>query len=122
MKGKTYMTEEWRPAIGCIQKVRAQHPRIDIEYYIEEMRDHFLGNGKSMKDWNATFRNWIRRCGNFGAVRTIRAVAIQAKPTADVVEIGTLHAARQRGIDTAGQTESQLCGAIWDHDQRVRVK
>lgn len=24
-------------------------------------RDHFLGNGKTMRDWDAAFRNWLRR-------------------------------------------------------------
>lgn len=28
-------------------------------------RDHFLGNGKPMKDWPATWRNWMRRSRAF---------------------------------------------------------
>ncbi|NRA93393.1 MAG: hypothetical protein HRU26_12030 [Psychroserpens sp.] len=36
-------------------------PRLDIDYYFDEFCDHWWSNGKKKKDWNATFRNWMRR-------------------------------------------------------------
>lgn len=31
----------------------------------EKFRDHFLANGKTMTDWSAAWRNWMRRSGEF---------------------------------------------------------
>ena len=90
MKGKTVMTEEWRPSVGCIVKIRQRYPRYDVEYYIEEMRDHFLGNGKPMKDWDATFRNWIRRATQFGKPVMFRPRPVDTQPLAKVHDLGTV--------------------------------
>ena len=37
--------------------------QIDAE--TQKFRDHFTANGKRMKDWNAAWRNWIRRSREF---------------------------------------------------------
>jgi len=92
MKGKTYMTEDWRPDVGCTQAMQHKYPRYDIEHYIEECRDHWLANGKAMKDWNATFRNWLRRAGNFGN---------------PVLKAGPTHAVR-RGPDMGAIQENPM--------------
>ena len=121
MKGKTYMTEDWRPSISCITKARARYPRMDIEYYIEECRDHFLGNGKPMKSWDATFRNWLRRAGNFGEVKKVPLQVVGNKPQRDVIDIILIRQARGRGIATEGLTETQINNAIYEYDQRQRA-
>lgn len=36
-------------------------PTLDIEYYHDEFCDHWGSNGKQMKDWVLTWRNWMRR-------------------------------------------------------------
>jgi len=42
-------------------------PTLDIDYYHEEFCDHWLSNGKKKKDWEATWRNWMRRTDNGSA-------------------------------------------------------
>jgi hypothetical protein len=34
---------------------------VDLEAETDKMLDHFRGNGKPMKDWEATRRNWLRK-------------------------------------------------------------
>jgi len=120
---KSYMEEDWRPTVGCLQRLTFKYPRVDLEYYIEESRDHALANGKMYRCFDAYFRNWIRRAGNFGQLVMLRAPKNKyVHENADVVAIGTIHAARDRGIVTAGKTERQLNSDIWDHDQSLREK
>lgn len=120
MAGKTYMTEDWRPTVSCIVKLKAKYPRHDIEHYIEEMRDSYLANGKPMKSWDATFRNWIRRAPNFGAIVNLKLWPEQ-KPQADVHDMVTIRIAKSKGIGTSGKTEEQLNQAIWEHDM-IRLR
>ena len=94
---------------------------MDIEYYIEECRDHFLGNGKPMKSWDATFRNWLRRAGNFGEVKTVPLQAVRNDSAKGVIDIVLIRQARGRGIATEGLTETQINNAIYEYDQRQRV-
>lgn len=35
----------------------------------ERFRDHFAANGKGFVDWDAAFRNWLRRSGEWRAAR-----------------------------------------------------
>lgn len=45
-------------------------PLVDIGREHEAFCDHWLGNGKKMADWTATWRNWMRRAPQFkGALR-----------------------------------------------------
>lgn len=38
----------------------AAENRLDLALEVERCRDHFAGKGQPQKDWNATFRNWMR--------------------------------------------------------------
>lgn len=44
---------------------RAQRVDIDVEDQLAQMRDHQFATARS--DWDATFRNWIRRASPAGA-------------------------------------------------------
>lgn len=57
------MPEEWI-RIGYETRQRAKMPRIDIRFEAERFADHFIGTGKIMVDWLATWRNWCRRAFN----------------------------------------------------------
>jgi hypothetical protein len=43
------------------------HVRLSVE--VQKFRDHFTANGKPMKDWDAAFRNWLRRAAEFNGGR-----------------------------------------------------
>jgi hypothetical protein len=44
-------------------------PGVDIETETEKFRDYYVGNGKTMIDWTATWRNWMRNAVNFNTFR-----------------------------------------------------
>ena len=41
-------------------------PQVNIDKEVEVFRDHWLGTGKPMADWDAVFRNWIRKAPRMG--------------------------------------------------------
>lgn len=41
-------------------------PQVNIDKELETFTDYWLGNGKRMCDWEAVFRNWIRRVPKMG--------------------------------------------------------
>ena len=40
-------------------------PGVDFRLEHAKFRDHYKSNGKAMKDWDATWRNWMRRVKEF---------------------------------------------------------
>ena len=41
-------------------------PRVDIDRETEKFIDYWLAHGKRMANWEATWRNWMRRCPEMG--------------------------------------------------------
>jgi hypothetical protein len=40
-----------------------------VKHELFKFTDHFTANGKTMKDWSAAWRNWMRRSREFGQAR-----------------------------------------------------
>ena len=40
-------------------------PQVKVEKEFAKFKDYFLANGKPMVNWEATLRNWLRRCVEF---------------------------------------------------------
>jgi len=55
---------------------------IDATAAFEEFRDYWVGNGKPMRDWFATWRNWIRRHKRYAASRSTSGATQRAKDRA----------------------------------------
>jgi hypothetical protein len=62
---------------------------VDLEAQAELFRDHWRGNGEVKADWDATFRNWLRRAREFSRGR--KAPRTQHQQNLDLLKI----AARQ---------------------------
>lgn len=41
-------------------------PQVNIDKEVETFRDHWIGNGQKRANWDAVFRNWIRRAPRMG--------------------------------------------------------
>jgi hypothetical protein len=61
MKGKTRLPEHFPVTAEMRAYTDLRCPTLDIDYYHEEFVDHWMGNGKMMVSWDATWRNWMRR-------------------------------------------------------------
>ena len=40
-------------------------PNVNLKQEHVKFADHYTANGKAMKDWDATWRNWMRRVKEF---------------------------------------------------------
>lgn len=59
---------KWKPTEELIDWAVDSFPSVDLVTETEKFIDHFSANGKPMKDWDAAWRNWIRRSVDFQAV------------------------------------------------------
>ncbi len=56
--------KEWEPSPKLLEWARNEG-YTGVHSQANEMRDYFLSTGKARKDWDATFRNWLRRSKRF---------------------------------------------------------
>jgi hypothetical protein len=57
------LPEDWQPSEGLFSSKTIQKlslPREVLSFETEAFRDHFLGNGRRMIDWDRTWMNWMR--------------------------------------------------------------
>lgn len=57
-RGKTALRADWRPNEKGVAMVP---PTLDLEVIIDDFRDHWNAQGKMMADWDATFRQNMRK-------------------------------------------------------------
>jgi hypothetical protein len=57
-KRATQLPDDWQP--NEQHRDYATQERVDLEFQAAKFRDHARANGKTQKDWDATFRNWLR--------------------------------------------------------------
>lgn len=62
---KKAIDEGWKPSEQLIDWAIAEYPDLDIILETKKFKDHFAANGKPMKNWEAAWRNWLRRCADF---------------------------------------------------------
>ncbi|MDL1890337.1 DUF1376 domain-containing protein [Nitrospirales bacterium NOB] len=55
----------WTPSPENQTNNLSRYSDAEIREELEKFRDHFTANGKRMKDWDAAFRNWMRRRPEF---------------------------------------------------------
>ena len=63
------LPDGWTPSPETVAAIREQHPYVDLRAEHVKFTDHFTANGKTMKDWNAAWRNWMRRSSEFTSNR-----------------------------------------------------
>lgn len=56
---------DWMPRPETVTAIRAELPNVDLAGEHRKFSDHFTANGKPMKDWDAAWRNWMRRAPQY---------------------------------------------------------
>lgn len=59
-----YLPEEWEPSDKAKQWTLEKYPHVNAELELEKFRDYWQaasGQNARKRDWNAAWRNWIRR-------------------------------------------------------------
>ena len=102
-KRATTLPENWVPDQRVIEQMAQEHPTVDLRAEHAKFTDYFhsvAGERGRKRDWNATWRNWIRRAGE-------RAPAAQE----DALEVARRMAAREgrgQSIFDVGQKEIEF--------------
>lgn len=63
--GKTLLPEDFKVTDEMKAWAKQKVPSVDVESQFELFCDYWRAHGKKMMDWNATFRNWLRRAPEF---------------------------------------------------------
>lgn len=71
---------------------RQSVPQVDIDAQHEIFMDYWRAHGKKMADWNATWRNWMRRSPEFTRPVTQHS-QVERRPTRPAVCRHGLHPA-----------------------------
>lgn len=90
------MIGEYEPSPQCIDYIINNHgSEVDINYEKEKFTDHYKANGDVKADWDACFRNWIRRSIKFSNDRG------QAKTFNSPYDSKSIQERRKRIFDVA---------------------
>ena len=68
-KRKCQLPEDWKPNENH-SRIAAEHSK-NLQREAEMFRDHFLGKGVPMANWDLTFNNWLRRVPFGGRANTV---------------------------------------------------
>lgn len=67
------LPDSWQPEPHDLDWAVQAYPNVEVKDETDRFRDYWIGNGKAMVDWRATWRNWIRRAATYQR-RNIRSV------------------------------------------------
>ncbi len=60
-KGAHPLPRDWLPSPQLVDWAREKQLALDLAYHTEAFCDYWWGCGKKKSDWDATWRNWMRR-------------------------------------------------------------
>ena len=66
---KKIINEDWVPSQRTLDRMTELFPGVDIQYEQEKFVDYYLSNGGVSANWEAAFRNWIRRADEYDRSR-----------------------------------------------------
>ena len=64
------LADDWTPSPEAVERIRNEHPHLNINHEHERFIDYCKANGKTYKDWDAAWRGWMRRSVEYGRTRT----------------------------------------------------
>lgn len=64
-RGKRMVPADWSPPAELLEDLRKRFPSVPIDLELEKFRDHSRANDRRFKDFDAAFRNWIRKAADF---------------------------------------------------------
>lgn len=63
------MQQDWQPDAEALAWAREKYPHVDEQKEREKFRDYWRSRGEVRRDWQAAYRNWIRREAEYMAER-----------------------------------------------------
>ncbi|MGW5267302.1 hypothetical protein ACWEQ4_01500 [Rhodococcus sp. NPDC003994] len=126
---KTRIAPDYLPAVETRRKIAAEFPHLNLEVEHRNFVDWWLGDGGSKLDWDATWRNWMRRNGadprrrggssqpagnglTSTEMKLARAEALKANPNPEILRRAGLpvppHVERRQGELGFGDEQTAL--------------
>lgn len=88
---------EWQPSPQLIDWAAQSHPNVDVAHEADKFRDYYAAHGKPLKNWDAAFRNWVRKASEFSPAPVSR---IEARSVGRAASLGESNRAkRDRALD-----------------------
>jgi len=103
---KTKMVEDWMPSQETLIKMMRLYPEVDIQYDKEKFVDYYLSTGGVSANWDATFRNWIRRSDEYNK-RNAKTSTSHASTSAD-----SISERRNRILSVAKKRDTRTDGEV----------
>jgi hypothetical protein len=64
-KRATKLPDGWEPRPETVTDLAGKFPRIDQRQEVDKFRDHARSKGRTLVDWEAGYRNWIRQADTY---------------------------------------------------------
>lgn len=97
------MKEGWMPNKQTILDMLSACPEVNVRYEKDKFVDYYLANGGVSANWEATFRNWIRRADEY-RIRNDKSTGHSATSTDSVQK------RRRRILSVAKRTDTEADG------------
>ena len=97
------LPEDWEPKAPDLERLSQSYPQVRIAHETDKFRDYYRATGKSFKNWDAAFRNWIRKASEFSPAPVTRLQAGPAGRAASLSESN--RAKRDRALDKLAQIQ-----------------
>lgn len=65
----TSLPPKWTPSEESRRVILSECPNVDLRTEHPKFEDYWIGTGKPMKNWDAVWRNWMRRASERGPTR-----------------------------------------------------
>lgn len=79
----TAVPDEWLPTPERVSWAAEHVPRLNIQVQTEQWMDYHRAKGTTAKDWDASWRNWMRRAVDYAQARPPMLRAVGAGPDYD---------------------------------------
>lgn len=93
-KRAAQLPHDWQPDEADVAKLAASFPNVDIDHETDCFRDYWASRGEARADWQATYRNWIRKAASFAKAPVTR---LQGRPAGRAAAIGEVNRSRIDG-------------------------
>ena len=97
-KRGTQLPKDWQPSTSVLDAIRDELPNLDLAYEHRRFVDYNLAHGRVMKDWDAAWRNWMRKAVDYAKPKN----PTRQQQTDDLFEA----AARRMGVVNNSPTNS----------------
>jgi hypothetical protein len=106
---ETTIQEDWKPRQADLDWAAETFPKLEITHETDSFRDYWIANGGRKVNWDAAFRNWLRKSSSF-ASRPSRATTAYPSRTERMAQRNRDILARvlSGGGEVADEPEGQL--------------